>query len=82
MARRDLVGDEGNGNDRALGAWGRAQARSGQSGEHDRGHNASTEAPKGAERGGMVPWRRESTLASNRAKTRAINREIGVLGGC
>jgi hypothetical protein len=81
-SRRDLAGDEGNSHDRALGTWGRTQAHSGQSGEHGRGHNASAEAPEGAKRGGMVPWRRESTPASNRVKTRAINREIGAWGGC
>jgi hypothetical protein len=80
-SQRDLAGDEGNGYDRALSTWGRTQAHSGQSGEHDRGHNASVEAPEGAEHGGMVPRRRESTPASNHAKTKAINREIGAQGG-
>jgi hypothetical protein len=61
---------------------GRTRAHSGQSGEHDRGHSASAEAPEGVERSGMVPRRRESTPASNRAMTRAINREIGAQGGC
>jgi hypothetical protein len=75
--RRDLAGDEGNDHGRALGAWGRAHARSGQSSKHDRGHNASAEAPEGAERSGVVPRRRESTPASNRAMTRAINRKEG-----
>jgi hypothetical protein len=55
---------------------------SGQSGEHAHGHNASAKAPDGIERSGMVPRRRESTPTSNRAKTRAINKEIGVRGGC
>jgi hypothetical protein len=81
-SRRDLAGDEGNGHGRALGTWGRTQAHSGQSGEHDRGHNASAEAPEGTEHDRMVPRLRESTQASNRAKTRAINREIGARGGC
>jgi hypothetical protein len=40
------------------------------------------EAPEGTERGEMAPRRRESTLASNRVKARAINREIGARGGC
>jgi hypothetical protein len=80
-SRRDLAGDEGNSNDRALGTWGRTQAHSGQSGEHDRGHNANAEAPEGAERVWMVPRQRESTQASNHMKTRVINKEIGVWGG-
>jgi hypothetical protein len=61
---------------------GKNLAHLGQSSKHDRGHNASVEALEGAERDGMVPWRHESTPASNRAKTRAINREIGVQRGC
>jgi hypothetical protein len=81
-SRWDLVGEEGNDHGRALGTWGRTRAHLGQSGEHDRGHNASAEALEGAERGGMVPRWQESTLASNHAKTRAINREIGAQGGC
>jgi hypothetical protein len=79
---RDLAGDEGNGHDRALGTWGRSLACSGRHGEHDRGNNASAEAPEGAEHVGMAPRRRGSTPMSNRAKTRAINREIGAWGGC
>jgi hypothetical protein len=81
-SRRDLTRDEGNGHGRALGTWGRTRSHSRQSSDHDLGHNASAEAPEGAECGGMVPRRRESTSASNRAKTRAINREIGARGGC
>jgi hypothetical protein len=81
-SRWDLAGDEGNGHGRSLGTWERTRAHSGKFGKHDRGHNASAKAPKGAERGGMVPRRRESTAASNRAMTRAINREIGARGGC
>jgi hypothetical protein len=80
--RRDLAGDEGNDHGRALGTWGRTRARSGRDAEHDRGQNASTGEPEGAERGGVAQQRRGSTLASNRAKTRAINREIGAQGGC
>jgi hypothetical protein len=81
-SRRDLAGDEGNSHGRALGTWGKTRAHSEQHGEHDRGHNASAEAPEGAERDGMVPRRHESTPASNHTKTRAINREIGALGSC
>jgi hypothetical protein len=80
-SQQDLVEDEGNDHGRALGTWGRTQAHSGQSSEHDRGHNASAKAPEGVERGGMVPRWREYTPMSNRAKTRAINREIGARGG-
>jgi hypothetical protein len=82
VAPLDLARDEGNDHGRALGAWGRAQARSGQSGEHEHGHNARAEAPEGAERDGMVPRRRESTSASNRVMTKAINRKIGARGDC
>jgi hypothetical protein len=39
-------------------------------------------APEGAERSGVAQWRRRSTPASNRVKTRVINREIGARGGC
>jgi hypothetical protein len=81
-SRRGLARDKGNDHGRALGTWGRTQAHSGQSGEHNRGHHASAEAPVGAERGGMVPRRREYAPVSNRTKTRAINNEIGVRGGC
>jgi hypothetical protein len=75
-SRRDLVGDEGNDHGRALGTWGRTRSRSGRHGEHDRGHNAGVGAPEGAERGGVAQRRCGYTPASNRAKTRAINREI------
>jgi hypothetical protein len=61
---------------------GKNSAHLGQSSEHDHGHNASAEAPEGAEHDGMVSWQHKSTPASNRAKTRAINREIGVQRGC
>jgi hypothetical protein len=71
---RDLVGDEGNGRGRALGTWGRTRARLGRHGEHDCEHNAGTGTPEGAEYGGVAQRRRGSTLASNRAKTRVINR--------
>jgi hypothetical protein len=81
-SRRDLAGDKGNGHGGALGTWGKTQAHSGQSGEHDCGHNASAEAPEGAERGEMVPRRRKFAPASNRAKTRVINREIGAPRCC
>jgi hypothetical protein len=81
-SRWDLTRDKGNSRGRALGAWGTAQARSGQSDEHNRGHNTNTEAPEGAERNRKVSWWREPTPVSNCAMTRTINGEIGVRGGC
>jgi hypothetical protein len=44
---------------------------SGRHGKLDRGHNT-----------GVAQLRRKPTPASNCAKTRAINREIGAHGGC
>jgi hypothetical protein len=81
-SRRDLTRDKGNDHGMAQGTWERTRAHSGQSGEHDRGHNASAEALEGVEHGAMVPRRHESTPASNRAMTRAINKEIGARRGC
>jgi hypothetical protein len=45
-SRRDLIGDEGNSHDRALGTWGGTRALSGLSSKHGCGHNASAEAPE------------------------------------
>jgi hypothetical protein len=56
--------------------------RSGQHGEHGRGHHAGVEAPKGTNHGGKVPRRRKLTPVSNCAMTRVINGEIEVRGGC
>jgi hypothetical protein len=48
---QSLVGDEGDGHDEALGARGKAQARSGQHGELDRGLHAGAGAPESAGHG-------------------------------
>jgi hypothetical protein len=41
-----------------------------------------TTTPEGAEHGGVAQRWSRPTPASNRVKTRAINREIGAQGGC
>jgi hypothetical protein len=81
-SRRGLAGDEGDDHGGALGAWGKTRARSGRHGELGHGHNAGMGAPEGAEHGRVTQRRRGPTPASNRAKTRAVNREIGAQGGC
>jgi hypothetical protein len=49
--RRSLAGDEGDGHDGALGARGKAQARSGRHGKLDRGHYAGARALESAGHG-------------------------------
>jgi hypothetical protein len=58
VSRRGLAGDEGTGHGEALGAWGIARARSGQSGELDHGRKTGMGAPEDADHGGKVPRRR------------------------
>jgi hypothetical protein len=48
---RGFAGDEGDGQDRALGIWGKARARLGQSSELSHGRNTGKGAPEGAEHG-------------------------------
>jgi hypothetical protein len=70
----------GDDHDGVLGAWEKTRARSRRHGELDRGHNTGAGAPEGAEHGGVAQRRRGPTPSSNRAKTRAVNREIGGAG--
>jgi hypothetical protein len=50
----EVTGDERNGHGRALGAWGRAQARSGRPGELSPGHNTGAGEPESVEHGEAV----------------------------
>jgi hypothetical protein len=70
----------GNDHDEGLGHWETAQARSGQHGGLNRGHDTGVEAPEGADRGGAAQRRRELALASNYADNRAVTREIRAWG--
>jgi hypothetical protein len=72
----EVAGDKGDDHGRALGVWGKAQACSGRHEQHDRGHNTSVEAPKGAERDEANQQQRESTPTSNYADTMAITGKI------
>jgi hypothetical protein len=51
-------------------------------GKLDCGHNAGAGAIEGAEHGGVAQRWRGPTPASNRVKTRVVNRETGAQGGC
>jgi hypothetical protein len=70
----------GHGHDKGLGDWERTRAHSGRHGGLNRGHNAGAGALEGIEHGGAAQRRRELALASNRAKNRATNEEIGAWG--
>jgi hypothetical protein len=52
--QRGFAGDEGDGHDRALRVWGRAQACSGQSGKLSHERNTGAEAPESAKHGEAV----------------------------
>jgi hypothetical protein len=71
-----------HGHGEGLRHWERARAGSERHVGLSHGHDIDAEAPEGADHGRAAQWRCKLAPMSNRAKTRATNREIGARGGC